>query len=370
MTKITEKLFYGLLVTLMLSFVYGITSNAAVSVKSISSVNSLTKVKSITLAKGKKATLSTTVSVTPDKAANRAVTYKTSKKKVATVSKKGVITAKKAGKAKITVISKKNKKKKAIVNVKVVSGKVTKVSFGNLSKKIVTLGWNESTTINPIVGVKGSNYNKALLWTTSNAEIATVTAKGKVTAVAPGTAKITAKSTDGTNKTDYLMIKVDSTVISAGTADVVAEFKLDTSKIATDLDIIVKAAGIKDEKNTKVTLVINDRDTETTKSVEEAREYIKNLSNENKGMPKTVKITISNKQLNEYGPMVIAVPSIKEVNIDGVKITDIKASTFKIDGQEMKYTVNGKTLVIGGDQTSNASIIKLVNDNIIKAEKQ
>ena len=56
--------------------------------------------------------------VTPKKA-SKAVTYKTSNKKIATVTKKGVITGKKVGKATITVTSKTNKKVKAKVTVTV-----------------------------------------------------------------------------------------------------------------------------------------------------------------------------------------------------------------------------------------------------------
>ena len=60
------------------------------------------------------------VTISP-KSAKKKVSYSTTKKSVATVSKKGVITAKKAGAAKIkvTVTDKRNKKKTAYVNVKV-----------------------------------------------------------------------------------------------------------------------------------------------------------------------------------------------------------------------------------------------------------
>lgn len=64
--------------------------------------------------------------VNPTKA-SKAVTYKSNKTKIATVSKKGVIKAKKVGKAKITVVSKKNKKAKATVNVVVKKAASVKV---------------------------------------------------------------------------------------------------------------------------------------------------------------------------------------------------------------------------------------------------
>lgn len=102
-------------------------------VKKVTSVNSLTGSKTIKLAKGKKATLKTAVTVTPNKSANKKVTYKSSNPKIATVSKKGVIAGKKAGTARITVTSAKNSKKKATVIVKVVKGKVTSIRLSSTS---------------------------------------------------------------------------------------------------------------------------------------------------------------------------------------------------------------------------------------------
>lgn len=70
-----------------------------------------------TLAKGKKVTL--TAKVTPKKAAKSTVLWKSSKKAVATVNKKGVVTAKKTGSAKITATVK-GTKKSATCTIKVV----------------------------------------------------------------------------------------------------------------------------------------------------------------------------------------------------------------------------------------------------------
>ena len=59
-------------------------------------------------------------SVKPKKA-SKAVTYKVKNKKVATVSKKGVVKGKKLGSTKITVTAKSNKKVKTTVKVKVIA---------------------------------------------------------------------------------------------------------------------------------------------------------------------------------------------------------------------------------------------------------
>lgn len=73
----------------------------AVKTQKISGLN-----KKLSLKKGKKATLKPVI--TPITSLEK-VTYRTSNKKVATVNKKGVIQAKKPGKAKITVKSGKKK---------------------------------------------------------------------------------------------------------------------------------------------------------------------------------------------------------------------------------------------------------------------
>lgn len=104
-----------------------------VKVTKVTSVSSLTGSKTIYLAQGKKVSLKTTVTVTPDKPANKKVTYKSSNEKIATVNGKGVVKGKKAGTAKITVTSKKNSKKKAIVTVKVLKGKVTGIQLDKTS---------------------------------------------------------------------------------------------------------------------------------------------------------------------------------------------------------------------------------------------
>ena len=128
-----------------------VKASPKVNVKKVTSVNSLTGSKTIKLAKGKKATLKTTVSVTPNKTANKKVTYESSNTKVATVTSKGVITGKKAGTAKIIVRPAKNKKLKAVVTVKVVKGRVTSVKLdktsGTLTKgKTVKLKASVKTT--------------------------------------------------------------------------------------------------------------------------------------------------------------------------------------------------------------------------------
>lgn len=85
--------------------------------------------KKVTLAVGKKSTI---------KVKQKGAKFKTSNKKIATVNKKGKITAKKPGTCKITVKVKKSSKK---VTVKVVPAQVQLESVKNLTDKAVEVKW-------------------------------------------------------------------------------------------------------------------------------------------------------------------------------------------------------------------------------------
>ncbi len=100
----------------------------ACTVFSVPSANAAPKTKKLklnatkkTLTAGSKFTLKVK-KVTPAKASKK-VTWKSSKKTVAAVSSKGVVTAKKAGTAKITAVSKSNKKVKAVCKITVKAAK-------------------------------------------------------------------------------------------------------------------------------------------------------------------------------------------------------------------------------------------------------
>ena len=145
-----------------------------------------TTTKSLTLAKGatyKK--LASSIAVTPVTSKEK-VTYSSSNKKVATVSSKGVIKAKKAGTTKITV---KSGKKKVVVTVKVTGVKTTNLS-GVPAAKSVSKG--KSFKIKAIATPK--NTDEKITFKSSNKKVATVTSKGVVKGLKKGAATITVQS--------------------------------------------------------------------------------------------------------------------------------------------------------------------------------
>lgn len=184
-------------------------SAAKVNVKKVSVASSLSgNKKTVIVAKGKSVKLTTTVTVKPNKKANKKVSYSVKNKKIATVNSKGVVKGKKAGTTKITVTSKKNKKKKATITVKVMKGAVKSVK---LNKKKASLNVGQTLGLKATVkAAKGAN--KTIVYTTSKSKVAKVSKKGVITAVGTGSATITAKAIDGSGKKATCKVTVSNPI--------------------------------------------------------------------------------------------------------------------------------------------------------------
>lgn len=170
---------------------------------------SVVKVAKITLNKttasvGKGKTMQLTATVTPTNATNKAVTWKSSNTKIATVSSTGKVTTKSAGTVTITCTAKDGSGKKATCKVTVTESKppvkpTVKVTKVTLNKKTETLSPKETLTLKATV-IPTNATNKGVIWKSSNTKIATVSSTGKVTAKAAGTVTITCTAKDGSGK--------------------------------------------------------------------------------------------------------------------------------------------------------------------------
>ncbi len=174
----------------------------------------VTKVSKITLsgdvkklAKGKKFTLKATVA--PKDAANKAVTWGSSNKKVATVEN-GVVTGKGKGTATITAAAADGSGVTGTFKVTVVERAVKSITLKSGTNGLAA---NKKVSVKATVkmGGKGKTENKALKWSSSNKKYAIVDSKGKITAKAAGAGKkvtITAKATDGSGVSGKVTVRI------------------------------------------------------------------------------------------------------------------------------------------------------------------
>ena len=169
-----------------------LTAKCEVTVKEVKVTGVELSKTTLELNVGKTATL--TVTVKPNDATNKKVTWTSSDTSVATVTN-GKVTAKKAGKTTITVTTEDGKfTAKCEVTVKEV--KVTGVT---LNKTSATLEEGKTLTLTATVKPTDAT-NKKVVWTSSNTAVATVDANGKVTAKSKGEATITVTTEDGNYK--------------------------------------------------------------------------------------------------------------------------------------------------------------------------
>ena len=125
---------------------------------------------------------------------------------------------------------------------------VIKVESVALNTTSLTIVEGESQSLTATVSPSNAD-NKKVTWSSSNSSVATVDDRGTVTAVAAGTATITAKSEDG-GKTATCSVTVNSKVIS------VESISLDkTTAELTEGETITLTATIKPENATNKNVI-------------------------------------------------------------------------------------------------------------------
>lgn len=145
----------------------------------------------VTIAIGKSATL---------KVKNKGsakVTYRSSKKKVAKVSRKGKITGRKKGKATITVRLKKGKKtKKLKCKVTVVKGAKSLKILDSKKKKVSKISVDKFNTVKLKAKISPKKSNDIVKWSSADTDIATVK-NGEITGQYLGKTTVCAKTYSG-----------------------------------------------------------------------------------------------------------------------------------------------------------------------------
>lgn len=196
--------------------------------------------KSLTLKVGKTAKLKTGIS--PKTATVKKLKYTTKNKRVATVSKKGVVKGIAAGSTQVTVQSTDGSGKAAKIKVKVQGKKKSKQPINLTVKPVINVilptpapGQNASDTV-AATGISLSDARKQLnineeaqltatvtpanatdktvKWASANTEIATVSKTGLVTPQGEGEVEITASTADGKHSAKCIVSVTPTAVVS------------------------------------------------------------------------------------------------------------------------------------------------------------
>ena len=319
----------------------------------------------------------------PKSSKTKNLTYKTSNKKIATVSKTGILRTKKKGTVTITAIAKNNKKAKATMTLTV--GKVVKtLKFKEGTKKTVTAG--SKFALHPTYKPKDA-ATKAVTWKSSNTKVATVSSKGKVTTKKDGTVTITATAKDAGKKKATFKVTVKKKAVTPAkpTTETLIPVATGNGK--------VKLSGI-DPKASQY--VLKYKDNSVTISAKEAKEALGYLDNpesgyqawvntsyrekgfvsvSGKGNTKTVTLTANTKYAGKYEVTVTEVSVGKEYKVHAKRVTtggtrDITVTvnngvvTAKNDKTGVKYTAqkeNGKySIELPESIGNNVTIIQTV----------
>ncbi len=184
--------------------------------------------KSITLEVGE--TYALKISGTKQK-----VKWKTSNNSVASVSSKGKITARKAGNATITatVGSKKYTCKVTVKAKEPDKPEVVRVSEVKLNILEYTMETGESVQLTAKINPSNAT-DKTVTWSSSNANVATVTNTGLVNGKSAGTAIITVKTNDG-GKTCSCKITIKPEVIPV--SDVTLDISTQTIEVGKNVQL-------------------------------------------------------------------------------------------------------------------------------------
>ncbi|MCR5474091.1 MAG: leucine-rich repeat protein [Lachnospiraceae bacterium] len=304
-----------------------------------------------------------TATVSPEDASNKSVFWNSGNTDIATVSTTGVVKGILEGATEITVTTE-DGKKTAKCSVTVTknetspdspeSDEIVLITRIKLSPKNKILKKGKSVTLRAEITPSNAT-NKGLMWTSSDKKIAKVNSKGKVTAVAPGTAKITATAEDGSGKKTSATIKVKGIALN-GKKLTVQKGKTSKTIKATVISDSIKSVKSNNEKVATVKLKgkklqIKGKETGkasiTVKAKSGMKAILKVTVQKDKVTTKTLKLSKYTVKLDGKGKTttvkVTATPDRLSTN-EKIKVTNNKKSvaSFKINQNTGEITITAK----------------------------
>ena len=298
--------------------------------------------------------LQLTATVLPTDATNQSLTWSSSVEGVATVDPTGKVTAIKAGTTVITATAKDDSGISAscTVQVTVPTVKVTGITLNKTTASVVK---GKTVALTATV-TPDTATDKTIKWTTSNKNVATVSTDGVVTAVAAGTATITATAADdsGVKATCKItvtnpVIKVTKVTLNKTTASVVKGKTLTLTATVTPTNATNKNVTWK-SSNTKIATV--DGNGKVT-AVAAGTATITCTAKADKSKSATCKITVTN-------------PAVKvtKLSMNKTSVDLLKGKTVQL---KVTVTPSNATNKAVTWTSSNKKIATVTSNGLVKA---
>ena len=243
----------------------------------------------IEIIEGGSAALSARVS--PEAASDRAVSWSSSDRSVATVDKAGTVHGLRPGTATVTATAE-GKSGTCAVTVKAKAVNVTEVT---LDKTELTLTEGETETLTATVRPDNAD-NRKVTWSSDKTEVATVGGDGKVAAVKPGEAVVTVTTEDG-GKTATCKVTVKAKAV--GVTDVTLD-RTELTLTEGEAETLTATVRPDNADNRKVTWSSDKTDVATVGgdgrvTAVKAGEAVVTVTTEDGGKTATCKVTVKAK---------------------------------------------------------------------------
>ena len=250
--------------------------------------------------------------------------------------------------------------------VSAATGKVKSVAVTNLPAKQLTLKKGKTFTLKSKVTVTGK-ASKKVTYKTSNKKIATVNAKGKITAKKKGTAKIYVISKANKKKKCTITVTVGTPVTKVKlnkTKSTMTVGKKQTLKATVTPKKASSKAVVWKSSNKKVATV-------TSKGVVKAKKAgtvtITATAKDGSGKKATCKITVKNKV--KPAPAPVTVKSVKAIGMMQVQVEltgakELSSSDFKIYKRKYSFGSYKKECNIDSVKTSDKITYKITLDTL------
>lgn len=292
---------------------------------------------SVTLTEGEDYLLAMTLS--PEDADNREVEWKSDNENVAVVDAGGMVTARHAGVANITVSTLDGSNLSANCTVTVVKPVVLAESV-TLDMTEARLNVGETVTLVAKVLPEYAD-NREVTWRSDNDAVAQVDDNGVVTAVAPGTAMVTVSTLDGSNLSANCVITVVKPVV------LVESITLDITEATLnvgDMMILTVTVLPEDADNREVTWISDNEDVVTVNdngvvtAVAPGTATVTVLTLDGSNLSATCNITVESKT---GGVDAVGAESVNVIARDGVIIisgTSEEAFIYSMTGMLIRRT--------------------------------